>query len=654
MARTRTRIAIVAGLALFAACWDRSVNESTAQQSLQFNGPSGLQLGDMSSATYDFGTVAPGTMIPAPFSFSPADPTDDYTLDSVMGGGNCTAFALSAASGPASYQGGTAEVFNGVDGSCATHYTGSGTPTPCDYEFMVTFTAPSGPTSCNYTWCYTVGGGGEMPDFNPVNCTDTNFLLTLTGSGGGDQLKTDPAPVNFTVNEGSSATTTVDFIVTGASGSVAVSESITGDTAGVFKLAQPTGSGYFASPGAGNPYDLTCNSGINSTGTYTAQLLLSGTGVTGSTTNLSCNIIDSQLQLSEYMVPFGQVVVGMGSQQQVMATSPGAVGPATFALDQAALTAGVTGSGWGGSSTTVEVGSGVSPTITLLWTPPSLGAGSNGVLGTMNVTFMGTMFPVTIDGTPIEAEVLTNPPAIDFGNVCAGATKTDSLVVYNEGNVNIDLTNAQAGTNVFKASIPPTTLIAGNGNQASGNVSLMAPNVTSTMMYSDDVTLTLSSGTAAPVPLSATVLPDGVIPLPSAVDFGNVEAAAVGSSFTLTNCASGGPTLTVDSATLGGTDPGSFALAAPTLFPFTIAPAASQTFSLAMLTGSAGAKTATLTIDYGSGTAQPTVVGLSGTNVAPAKPRDTFYACSTSGGSGGWPIVAALAVCVFAWRRRRG
>jgi MYXO-CTERM domain-containing protein len=313
----------------------------------------------------------------------------------------------------------------------------------------------------------------------------------------------------------------------------------------------------------------------------------------------------------------------------------------------------VTGSGWGGSSTTVNVGSGASPTITLLWTPPSLSAGSNGFLGTMNVTFMGMMFPVTIDGTPVEAEVLSNPPALDFGSVCGGATKTDPLVVYNEGNTNIDLTNAQAATNVFTASIPPTALIAGNGNQASGHVSLMAPTVMSAMMYSDAVTLTLSSGSAAPVPLSATVLPDGVIPLPNALDFGDVEATAVGSSFVLTNCASGGPTLSVtDPPTIGGADPDAFSLAAPTTFPLALAPAASQMFTLVMLPGSAGAKTATLTVNYAA-SAPATIVDLTGSNVVPAKPRDTFYACSTSGGAGGWPIVAAIGVCVFAWRRRR-
>jgi MYXO-CTERM domain-containing protein len=78
-----------------------------------------------------------------------------------------------------------------------------------------------------------------------------------------------------------------------------------------------------------------------------------------------------------------------------------------------------------------------------------------------------------------------------------------------------------------------------------------------------------------------------------------------------------------------------------------------------MSAGSAGEKSATLVLEWDSGSMTgSTSIPLSGSDVSETsdKDRDTFYACATSsgGGAGGWPVVAAFGVCVIAWRRRRG
>jgi MYXO-CTERM domain-containing protein len=85
---------------------------------------------------------------------------------------------------------------------------------------------------------------------------------------------------------------------------------------------------------------------------------------------------------------------------------------------------------------------------------------------------------------------------------------------------------------------------------------------------------------------------------------------------------------------------------------------ASVSYTIAMAPESVGAKDASFVITLDGGTTiSVSLMGNAvdaGSGSGGDKNRETFYACSTSGGAGGWLIVVALGVCVFAWRRRRG
>jgi hypothetical protein len=658
MPRKGTAVAIVACSAVLAACWGLP-NESSTRQSIQLNGPGGP--GSVSPVTFDFGTVPLGGSQTQSFAFAPlGSDLDDYWLTMEVQNNDVMAFpAAGSPPAPPINGAGSAHVFYATGPDCAVAYMpGSGSPYACTYPFIVTFQPyQSGTTSSslNFTYQPSIAGSGSVQMIGPPQ----QFVLTVTGSGSGEQLAANPSPLMINVNtsQGTSASQSISFELKGGSGmgSAPVTATIQNDTAGVFSLqAGP----YTATPPPGTSYMLTCTQPGVGGSDFTAQLVLSSTapGVLGTTVPLQCTIFSSQLVVPQ-SVTFPNILVGSSESQMFMATYSGATTTVTFTIDGSGVAAGVTGSGgsWVGSSESVSIGTGLPANVTLVWTPTAVAAGQ---IGTVSATLAGSSSsaPITLYGTASAPDVQTTPPSIDFGTLCAGASAQKPLSVYELGTASVALGSADTPPAGFTASIPAMTLQPAHANDSAGSVTVSPPtSIMTTTTLSGMLTLDVSPGSAA-VPVTAIALPAGVSAVPDALDFGEViSTQAAGRSFGLTNCGSGSSALTIQSADITGTDAASFVLAAPNMpVGMMIASTDSLQFTVTMLPGTAGPKSAMLTLTYADSTA-PTTVMLTGSDLGAGsdKNRDTYYACATSDGAGAWPVLAALGVCVLAWRRRR-
>ncbi len=186
----------------------------------------------------------------------------------------------------------------------------------------------------------------------------------------------------------------------------------------------------------------------------------------------------------------------------------------------------------------------------------------------------------------------------------AGATAAKTVSIVNQASADDDLrlTDASAfdvttdpDCSQFEFSFPGTPILLAPGEQTSFDVAFNPSSVgfkaCDIYVYSNDPDSPSSfrvqgTGTAATINLT-----------PDPKNWGNVvRNATVNSSLTVTNVAGSSANLILSGLTLGGTNPGQFAIVSPTTFPIALNPGQSQTVTVSCHPTSTGPKSATLTV----------------------------------------------------------
>ena len=169
----------------------------------------------------------------------------------------------------------------------------------------------------------------------------------------------------------------------------------------------------------------------------------------------------------------------------------------------------------------------------------------------------------------------SEPGPIDVGNTTVGTTVTTTLVISNTGEWPLNITQiALTGSNpgdfivspapiVIAQHTSPVNLVISCHPTATGARSALLGFVTDDVPFHAVVGFQLKcDGTAAPTPgYNSTPIEPGPISFPDVLVGGSANAS-------LTVFETGNATLTVNSGTLGGSEPGVFTV--PAIFPFSI------------------------------------------------------------------------------------
>src|SRR5207302_1386949 len=258
--------------------------------------------------------------------------------------------------------------------------------------------------------------------------------IALSGAGVQPQLSVTPPSVNFgnvvvgttnrpeerRVGKGSASLTIAQGNITGAG------FSISGLT---FPLTLPPGqsstfSVHFAPTTTGSA------SGSISLVSYApnspSTIALSGTGV------------QPQLSIRPPSVNFGNVVVGTTNTQPITLTNSGT---ADLTIPKAT----VTGAGFSisGLTSPLTLTAGPSSTFSVQFAPTATGSASGSVSLVSNAPNSPTIIPLTGSGAQsASGQLIPNPSNINFGNVTAATTSTQSVVLTNTGNTTVSVSQA--------------------------------------------------------------------------------------------------------------------------------------------------------------------------------------------------------------------
>src|SRR2546425_1081759 len=383
------------------------------------------------------------------------------------------------------------------------------------------------------------------------------FAPTTTGSASGrseerregQEWRSRRAPNHYGVQpQLSVAPPSVSFgnVLVGSTGVQNLTLTISGSANLTIAQGSVTGAGFSIS---GLTFPLTLPPGQSST--FSVQFAPTTTGSASggislvsdapnspSTIALSGTGVQPQLSIRPPSVNFGNVVVGTTNTQTITLTNSGT---ADLTIPQAT----VTGAGFSisGLSCPLTLPAGQSITFSIQFAPTAAGSVSGSVSLVSNAPNSPTIIPLTGSGAQsASGQLIPNPSNINFGNVTAATTSTQSVVLTNTGNTTVSVSQATVSGTGFSITglTLPLTLAAGQSStfnvqfaptatgSVSGSLSLVsnAPNSPSTIAL---------SGTGVQPQLSVT---------PPSVSFGNVLVGATGvQNLTLTN--SGSANLTI-------------------------------------------------------------------------------------------------------------
>jgi len=364
------------------------------------------------------------------------------------------------------------------------------------------------------------------------------------------------------------------------------------------------------------PAGLSCTININftpsGTGTRTGNLVISdsatnspqtvtltGTGTSGGAT----------ISLSTSSINFGNQAYGTTSAASPITVSN--TGTTSVTFTSIAVT-GTNVANFGQSNncgSTLAVGG--TCTINATFSPSAATTYSAAVTLTDNAG--NSPQSVTLAGTGV-APVTLSATSLGFGMVLVDNTSTAPAVTLTNV-MPVALTGISivaSGTGYAQTNTCGTSIAAGKTCKISVT---FAPTVAGAQ--SGSVTITDS---AASSPQTITLTGTGLLPVvfsPVALNFGTVtiKTTSAAKSVTMTNNAK--TTLTIDSFTLGGTDPGDFAQTATTCGT-TLAAGANCSLSYTFTPAKTGPRSATVTVTDSAKTS-PQTIKLSGTGAAAAK-----------------------------------
>jgi len=327
---------------------------------------------------------------------------------------------------------------------------------------------------------------------------------------------------------------------------------------------------------------------------------------------VTATVASGTLGLSPTALSFGNVCVGASSSKIVTLRNTGAC---DLSVSNVAITAG------GGVytiepvTTPVVIAPNSSAPVTVVFTPTATGNGQAGVLTVTSNSggAVAAMSNVPLTGDSAPGVIGVSPAALDFGNVCAGSTKSKVLTIRNTGDCDLAVSNIAitAGSTVYSIEPITTPLIIPHNGSVPVTV-VFAPAAVGSGQ-AGMLTVTSDSGGAVAattnVPLTGNA-PAGVLAAnPTALDFGSLCAGvSMTKSLQLRN--TGGCDLTVTAATLTGAGAASYSLPADLILPLTLNPGGSITTQVTLAANApSGANNAMLT--FATADANTLVVALS-------------------------------------------
>src|SRR5437870_3763944 len=512
-------------------------------------------------ASVAFGNVTVGSSSTQAVSFSN---TGNVNLTVSLGGATGPGFSISGLTFPLTLAAGQSSTLSVQFAPTATGSVSG--------SLSLVSNAPNSPSTI------ALSGAGVQPQLS-VAPPSVSFGNVLVGSTGVQNLTlTNSGSANLTIAQGS---------VTGAG------FSISGLT---FPLTLPPGQSSTFSVQFAPTTTGSASGGIS---------LVSDAPNSPSTIALSGTGVQPQLSIRPPSVNFGNVVVGTTNTQTITLTNSGT---ADLTIPQATVTA--AGFSISRLSCPLTLPAGLSTPLSIQFAPTAAGSVSGSVSLVSNAPNSPTIIPLTGSGAQsASGQLIPNPSNINFGNVTAATTSTQSVVLTNTGNTTVSVSQATVSGTGFSITglTLPLTLAAGQSStfnvqfapatigSVSGSVSLVsnAPNSPSTIAL---------SGTGVQPQLSVT---------PPSVSFGNVLVGSNGvQNLTLTN--SGSASLTIAQGSFTGAG---FSISGPT-FPLTLPPGQSSTLSVHFAPTATGSVSGSVSL-VSNAPNSPSTIALSGTGVQP-------------------------------------
>lgn len=652
MGRARL-IRVVIAASTIAACFGYVTLSQTEQTSVVFPSSVGFPNTVVGQSSMRSITISPA-----------AGEQNDVVQSIVEQGAGCPAITLTLPPLPAPV---TSTCTDGGGTAMGSEVEGSGSGSGCtefdttSYTFTATFTPTfSGPQSC--VLLVTVSG--------------STSTITLTGSG-------TPPPIDIQIETGITAGTTsrctsclLDFgqknvgavssplfvkLVQAGTGTARTNATIAGSA---FAISAGDPSDVDLANGQSNTLSITCNpsgDGVLETGTLTiddpnrTQVVM-----------LKCTGIQSSLDLDTTVAGLS-TRVGETTSQLVQLTNTGG---AVMTISSVAFTAPDGSAPPEGLATTIAVGNqiaanGGSVTRQISFTPVS-----------PSITTPIAKLAIGFENNTKFREIIVNGPALEttlslaptgpggtanLGTVCVGSTRSEPFTLVASSTGSFLLTEIRVSGDPAFSVVPtsPSTL------PSTGNPATLLANGASTVTFDIAVTPGGAGALAGALTLRTDIPgqpnPDPIVVMASAlasgasvdprgpVDLGTVkvgETSEVPTTIAFTNC--NATPITITSAAINGDD--AFVISTT---PDPVVPANGRAeYQVVLTPQSGGIKIAALELEHEGALAS---VSLIGNGDGPLEeeagdPRDTYYACSTSGGGSlAGPLLALLLVL----RRRR-
>lgn len=398
------------------------------------------------------------------------------------------------------------------------------------------------------------------------------------------------------------------------------------------------------------PYTITCMPTATGSmpGTFTVNSNDPATPT--SVVSLSCNGIDSNLNVTPSPAAVPTTRVGEPTTRSVTLANTGL---ASMSIQSAVLTgAGLSATGLPQPGAVIGGGGSVSAMIRF----DAMTAGD--ATGTLAVTYDGGQ----VRSIPISAKALatsmsmTPDGAIDLGPVCVGQSNTRAVTIAANAEGGFRVTGVSTPDAPFTVATPalPATL-QGAGANSQTLMFTTAPTAVGPATSTVTVTTDIPNATPRALELSVTGLTAGVSATPLELDLGPspIGKPTIGQEISVTNCATAPAELT--NPRIEGDNADDFAIVqSPNLML-----GANDTVSWLVIANphSTGSKSAVFMVDHAGGTASVMLNadGLGdpvGPDPSVSDGRASYYACSTGRATASLPIGLALAALLIRRRRR--
>jgi hypothetical protein len=310
----------------------------------------------------------------------------------------------------------------------------------------------------------------------------------------------------------------------------------------------------------------------------------------------------AQLSFSTTTLNFGNVLVNGKASQAVTLKNSGQ-------SDVQITQIGVSGGAFSvaGLIAPVTISAGQSVALEATFAPTTAGAASGAITIASNA--QNSTSTVTLNGSAVAASytMALSPTSLNFGNVNAGSSATQSLQLANTGNSSVTVTQVAAsgaGISVSGVAVPVTLA----PTQSVALSVTFAP--TAAGATSGSVTVTNSDGVNAVAAVTGTQVQAGLSLTPTSASFGSVVTGNTNSQ-TVQIRNSGTANLTVSQATVTGAG---FSLNGLAL-PMTLTPGQNGNFNVQYAPQAAGNVSGAVSI-VSNAPNSPATVALSATGVA--------------------------------------